>query len=75
MRHLRALLATIADFITMIILWFVARFGEFTTYLGLLIVGLCLALFFPADLIKGVLIFGMVLAGVLCINYREKRGG
>ncbi len=74
MRHLRALLTNIADITVGIIRWLVGRFGELSTYVGLLIIGLCLFLFFPADLLKGVLIFGMVLAGVVFINYRGKNG-
>lgn len=72
MRHLRDLLITIGDFILMCVLWLKDRFGEFTTYLGMLIIGLCTALFFPADLLKGALIFSMLLVGVLCISYRDK---
>lgn len=75
MRHLRELLTTIADITVAIILWLMARFGEFTTYLGMLIIGLCLVLFFPADLIKGMLIFGMLFVGVVFINYKGKHRG
>ena len=76
MRHLRALLINIGDFLLRCLLWLKERFGEFTTYIGLLITGLCfLQGFMLEDPIKGwPLFFPFFISGLLIFHRQKRRG-
>ena len=73
MRHLLNVLKAIRDFFYLIFFWLVGKFGEITTYLGIAVLSMCLVVFFPNDLLKGLLLFGTMLTATLLISYKEKR--